>query len=126
MLLQMLFWVVIYSFILAFSQVLLKLGLDQVGSFSVHGTKQLFDLALALISNGYVLSGVIMTASSFFLWMTILSWFKLSLALPLTSLSFVFVAVLSYFMLNEKLLLYNYLGIALIAAGTYLLLLKQV
>ncbi len=121
----MFFWILIYSLMLAVSQVLLKLGINQIGAFSAHGTKQLVDLALSLALNGYVISGVILMASSFFLWITILSWFKLSLALPLTSLGFVFVAILSYFMLDEKLFLHNYLGIALIAAGTFLLLLKQ-
>jgi uncharacterized membrane protein len=65
-------------------------------------------------------------ASSFFLWLTILSWFKLSLAFPLTALAYVIVAVLSYFMLNEKLFLHNYLGIVLIAFGIFLLLFKQI
>jgi drug/metabolite transporter (DMT)-like permease len=64
-------------------------------------------------------------ASSYFLWMTILSWFKLSVAFPLTSLAFVFVAVLSYFLLNEKLLPLNYWGIVLITSGIFFLLYKQ-
>jgi uncharacterized membrane protein len=72
------------------------------------------------------MSGTVLMASSFFLWLTILSWFKLSLAFPLSSLAYVTVAVLSYLMLNEKLFPHNYLGIILIAFGIFLLLYKQV
>jgi uncharacterized membrane protein len=63
-------------------------------------------------------------AASFVLWLVILSWFKLSLVFPLTALTYLFVALLSYLMLGEKLLLQNYAGIILIALGIFFLLYK--
>ncbi|MBU0671804.1 MAG: hypothetical protein KJ732_02115 [Candidatus Margulisbacteria bacterium] len=119
-------WVVIYTSILAFSQIILKIGLVKVGSFNIKESKDLFSLGLALLSNPYVLLGTALMASSYFLWLAILSWFKLSVAFPMTALGFIFVALFSYFMLGEKLLLHNYLGIALIAVGIFLLLFKQI
>jgi drug/metabolite transporter (DMT)-like permease len=110
---------------LAISQVLLKYGLFQIGGVKVSGFQGAFFFTLAAARNPFVLSGTVLMASSYFLWMTILSWFKLSVAFPLTSLAFVFVAVLSYFLLNEKLLPLNYLGIVLITGGIFLLLYKQ-
>jgi len=119
------FWIIIYAFILAFSQVLLKFGLSQIGGFKIAGINDIFSFLYAAVRNPFALFGTIMMASSYFLWMTILSWFKLSVAFPLTSLAFIFVAALSYFLLNEKLLPLNYLGIVLITSGIFFLLYKQ-
>ncbi len=119
-------WILFYTSVLALSQVLLKLGLNQIGGFSIKDQKEIFALASSLLRNFYVMSGMVLMASSFFLWITILSWFKLSLAFPLTSLAYVIVAALSYLMLNERLFPHNYLGIGLIACGIFLLLYKQI
>lgn len=109
---------------LAFSQILLKLGLTRVGSFSAKTVGDIFALLLTAIKDPYVFFGTALMASSYFLWMAILSWFKLSIAFPLTAMGFVIVAALSYFILGERLLVYNYLGIGLIAGGIFLLLYK--
>ncbi|MDD5382913.1 MAG: hypothetical protein PHH60_04590, partial [Candidatus Margulisbacteria bacterium] len=61
-----------------------------------------------------------------FLWLAMLSWFKLSLIFPLTAFVYVFVALLSYFLLYEKLMPVNYFGVVLIALGIFFLLYKQV
>jgi len=119
-------WILVYTSVLALSQIMLKIGLNQVGSFGAKGIRELFALVTLVFTNFYVLSGTLLMAGSYFLWLAILSWFKLSLAFPLTAIGFVLVAVFSYFMLGEKLLPHNYLGILLIAFGIWLLLFKQV
>jgi drug/metabolite transporter (DMT)-like permease len=119
------FLIIIYNFFLALSQIFLKTGLTKIGHFSVNEIKDLADFAFAMLKNPYILLGTALLASSFFLWVVILSWVRLSIAFPLTALGFVFIALLSYFLLEEKLLLHNYLGIGLISAGVFLLLFKQ-
>ena len=126
MLLQLLFWILIYTLILASSQVLLKLGLIQIGAFSARGIKDIIDLLFSLIMNPYIVSGTVLMASSYFLWLAILSWFKLSIAFPMTGLAFIFVAILSYFILGERLFYYNYIGILFVALGIFLLLYRHV
>ena len=105
-------------------QLLLKIGLNMVGAFKFEQAKDVLILAVAIIKNPYVVFGTLLMASSYFLWLAILSWFKLSIAFPLTAIGFIFVAILSYFMLSEKLLWYNYVGIGCIAFGIFLLLLN--
>jgi uncharacterized membrane protein len=119
-------WILVYTSVLALSQIMLKIGLNQVGSFSAKGFKELFALAQLVVTNTYVLFGTLLMAGSYFLWLAILSWFKLSIAFPMTAVGFVLVALFSFFMLGEKLLPINYLGILLIACGIFLLLFKQV
>ena len=121
---KLLLWVVFYCLMLAFSQLLLKLGINRIGPFSAKSPVDIFNLLLTALKDPYVIFGTALMASSYFLWMAILSWFKLSLAFPLTAIGFIFVALLSYFILGEKLLVYNYLGIGLIAGGIFLLLYK--
>jgi len=121
---NVLLWMGIYSLILALSQVMLKAGATQIGGFSLKGAGDIIPFLFSLIRNPLVLLGTTMMASSYFLWVYILSWVKLSIALPLTALAYVLAAFLSYFLLGEKLLLINYTGIALIAGGIFFLLYK--
>lgn len=123
---NILLWMLIYTFMLAFSQIMLKAGLTQIGSFSARTIKDFFIYTLHFLLNPYIVSGLSLLFASFILWIIILSWFKLSLVFPLTALAYVFIAALSYFMLHERLLLHNYIGIGLIAVGIFFLLFKQV
>ncbi|MFH1386481.1 MAG: hypothetical protein ABIH50_02325 [bacterium] len=121
---HLLFWIFIYTFILALGQILLKLGMNRLAGFPLQNFKDVLLLLPALLKNPYLLIGTGLLAASFFLWLVILSWFKLSLVFPLTALTYLFVALLSYFMLGEKLFLQNYAGIFFIALGIFFLLLK--
>jgi len=114
-----------YTFILAYSQVLIKTGLNQIGPLSIKEPRDILILGTELLKNMNILFGMLLLISSFFLWVLILSWFKLVLVFPLTAVAFIFVALLAYFMLNEKLMLVNYFGIAMIAVGIFLVLYKQ-
>lgn len=119
---HLLLWITIYTSLLAISQVLLKLGMDRLDGITAHNPREILVLFLTALKNPYLLCGAVLLASSFFLWLVILSWFKLSLVFPLTALTYVFVAVLSYFLLGEKLIWPNYAGIALLAVGVFFLL----
>ena len=121
---NLLFWILSYTLILAFSQFLLKSGVSQMGGFSIKGFKDILPLALGVLKNPLVMLGIILTASSFFLWIYILSWFKLGLVFPMTALVYIFVALMSYFFLGERLSALNYFGIVLIASGVFFILHK--
>jgi len=110
---------------MAVSQVLLKIGLSHFGTISVKSWQDVYPLIMVILHNYYLLGGTILMGSSFFLWLAMLSWFKLGLIFPLTALVYVFVALLTHFWLGEELHLINYFGILLIAAGIFFLLFKQ-
>ena len=117
-------WVVFYCLLLASSQITLKSGASQLGGFTIKGLADIFPLLLRIIANPMILLGTLLMASSFLLWVYILSWLKLGLVFPLTAMTYIFVALLSYFFLAEKLSLINYFGIVLVAAGIFFLLYK--
>jgi drug/metabolite transporter (DMT)-like permease len=122
---SLIFWILVYTFIMAVSQVLLKIGLTHFGTISVKSWQDIYPLVMVILHNYYLLGGTILMGSSFFLWLAMLSWFKLGVIFPLTALVYVFVALLTHFWLGEELYLINYFGILLIAAGIFFLLLKQ-
>jgi len=120
----LLFWIFIYTLILAISQVLLKLGVNRLEGITIHNPREVLALIFTALKNPYILFGTLLLGSSFLLWLVILSWFKLSLVFPLTALTYVFVALFSYFLLGEKMLWQNYAGIVFLAAGVFFLLYK--
>jgi len=120
----LLFWILVYTIVLATSQILLKLGVNRLTGISAHNPREIWLLAATAWKNPYLLFGTALLGSSFFLWLVILSWSKLNLVFPLTALTYVFVALLSYFLLGERMLWQNYAGIAFLAAGVFCLLYK--
>ena len=125
MLVKLLISLTIYALLHSTAQITLKIGLNQVGSFSADNLQHFLATFSKVIKNPNILIGTALFASAYFFWLIILSWFKVSIAYPLLSLSFIFVVIFSYFFLNEKLFLHNYLGIFLIIMGIILLLYKQ-
>lgn len=117
-------WILFYTLIMAFSQILLKSGVSQIGGFKVSGLNDVFLITLQVLKNPFIIGSILLMVSSFFLWLYILSWTKLGLVFPLTALVYVFVALMSYFMLGEKLSSFNYFGIIFITAGVFFLLYK--
>lgn len=117
-------WVLVYTIILASSQVMIKMGLSNTSGLSLKEHKEFVPFIVSLIKSPLLILGVAMMASSFILWIYILSWFKLSVVFPLTAMTYIFVAFFAHFMLGETLALLNYCGVALIAGGMFFLLLK--
>ena len=117
-------WVVFYCLLIAVSQVLLKTGTNQLGHFVIRNQQEALSLIINVARNPYIIGGIVLMVASFFLWIYILSWFDLGLVFPLTAILYVFVAWMSFFVLGEKLNLFNYLGMLLIAAGIFFLLWK--
>jgi len=118
------FWILFYTLVMAFSQILLKFGVSQIGGLKIATSRDVFLITFQVLKNPLIMGSIVLMVSSFFLWLYILSWFKLGLIFPLTALTYVFVALMSYFMPGEKLSLFNYSGIILIAVGVFFLLYK--
>jgi drug/metabolite transporter (DMT)-like permease len=115
-------WVAFFCLVQAVGQMLLKLGTNQLGHLAVKDLKSLAAMVLSIIKNPFIIGGMTLFVSSFFLWTYIVSWVKLGAVFPLTAMVFVFVAWMSYFALGESLSLTNYFGMLLIASGVYFLL----
>lgn len=99
------------------AQILLKFGmsnLDKKASLSVA-------FLPSLITNAYIVFGAALYGTSFILWLYVLSKVKVSYAYPFISLSYLLVAVLGFFLLNEKVSISAWIGICLVVMGVALI-----
>lgn len=96
---------------MAAGQVLFK-----VGSSRLHGGSA-SALFFSFITNIYLMSAIVLYACTILVWIYVLKSLPLSVAYPLTALSYVVVPVICALFLNEKIDLYTMLGSLLIIAG---------
>lgn len=102
------------------SQLLFKQGMTTLGGINFSFTN-IASLAVNVLKNPYLLSGLFFYGISFLLWLLVLSKLKLSLVYPITSINFVLVIIASYFLFGEKLSIFQYSGILIIIAGVIIL-----
>jgi uncharacterized membrane protein len=93
--------------------VLLSRGMKELGtvSFSQLGH------AVTALMNPWVAVGTLLLIAFLAGYSTALSWADLTYVLPATALGYVVVALLSQFMLDERITLTRWLGILLVTAG---------
>lgn len=95
-------------------QAILKAALN---TLSFADSKLSFDFVVKVFSNYRVLIGLVFYFFSAVLWLYALSKHNLSRIYPLTSLSFIFVVLLSRFFLGESVSLNQAIGFGVIILG---------
>ncbi len=100
------------------AQIFLKFGMNNMSkSISSLGIGNV----ISLITNFHVVVGGTLYATSFIIWLYVLSRVKLSYAYPFISLSYVIVAVLGFLILDERISSAAVAGIILVVVGVYLI-----
>jgi multidrug transporter EmrE-like cation transporter len=100
------------------SQILLKVGAEKIGSIQSSIKSQNL---LAVFISPPILIGLILYIVSFALWVVVLSEVEVSVAYPMLSFGYIFVALLACFFLNETLTLNKILSISVIIIGVLML-----
>ncbi len=115
-------WIVIILLILVdcTSDLLLAQGMKQVGEISTLQPKKLWQIALRLVKKPIIRWSFLFQASTFLLFLILLSWADVSLVIPLTSLSSVVSVLGAQFLLKEKVTQERWLGTLLICVGVAL------
>lgn len=104
----------------ALGNVLLSYGMHQVGSIASYSPLALVRSALRAAVNPFVLAGVGFLIVFFVAHMIVLSWADLSYVLPMTSVGYILVTVLSWWWLGETVPPLRWLGTVVIIAGVSL------
>lgn len=112
------FFTIVVTFLLALSQILIKIGLTKIGGFNLQ-LNSFFSDILLLLKSHYLWLGVGAVILSFFLWMEVLANSKVSIAYPLISFSYVFGLMMSWLILHEKITISNWIGVIFIMVGVY-------
>src|SRR5258708_4143775 len=98
-------------------QILVRRGMLQIGELSGWSPRYLVAYFWHALTNPWVIAGTVGNALFYFLFLAVLSWSELSVALPLTALEYVIAAVLGIVFLKEPVPPLRWAGIALVVAG---------
>lgn len=104
----------------AVGNVVLRHGMQQIGSIASYHPLRLIASALRAMANPYVLAGVGLLVVYFLAHMIVLNWADLSYVLPMTSAGYVLVTLLGWWLLGETVRPQRWLGILVITAGVIL------
>jgi drug/metabolite transporter (DMT)-like permease len=104
----------------AVGDIFLTQGMKGAGDISAMNFRQIIDTAFKALSNWRLILGTAFQAVYFGLWLAVLSWEDLSVALPLQALSYLVVAFLAQWYLGEQVSGVRWAGICLICVGVAL------
>ena len=100
--------------------VLLSKGMKTVGDMTEAPASHLGGMVASVVGNPWVLLGVVLQASFFFMYLTLLSRADVSQVLPMTAIDYIVVALLAQILLAEVVTPARWAGIGLIVAGVLL------
>jgi uncharacterized membrane protein len=100
--------------------VLLAKGMKTVGDLTEAPTSLIGGMVGRAITSPWVVSGVVLQAAFFFLYLTLLSRAEVSKILPMTAFDYVVVALLAQTVLAEPVTSARWTGIGLIVLGVFL------
>jgi len=90
------------------------------GDLSTKSVREMIDLAFRALTMPKLIFGTMLQAVYFGLWLAVLSWEDLSVALPMQALNYVIVAFLSQWYLGESVTPMRWAGIVIICIGVAL------
>jgi len=100
--------------------VLLAKGMKTVGDLTEAPSERVGGMVGRALSNGWVLLGVVLQATFFSMYLTLLSRADVSQVLPMTAVDYIVVALLAYAVLGEAVTPARWTGIVLIVAGVFM------
>jgi len=100
--------------------VMLAKGMKTIGDLTEAPAALVGGMVGRAVSNPWVLLGVALQASFFFLYLTLLSRADVSKVLPMTAFDYIVVAVLAHFLLAEPVTAGRWTGIGFIVLGVFL------
>ena len=100
---------------------LLASGMKELGDISAMNFKGILNVCLQALTTPKLVFGTAMLAIFFFLWLAVLSWEDLSVALPMQALNYILVAFLSQYFLHEVVTPMRWAGTVLVAIGVIMI-----
>jgi drug/metabolite transporter (DMT)-like permease len=105
----------------ATGQILIRRGMQAIGSLETYAPLALIVYFAQALSNPYVIGGTVLNAVFYFLLLTTLSWTGVTIALPFSALEYGFAAMLAVTILQEQVTPLRWVGIMLVVFGIILI-----
>ena len=100
--------------------VFLGKGMRGFGQVASARTPELIHIAPRVLLSGYIWLGIACLIGFFITHMLLLTWADYSYVQPATSLSYLSISVLSYFLLGEMISPLRWLGVSVICFGVFI------
>jgi len=101
--------------------ILLAKGMKELGDVSAMNLRGILSTGYQALTSPKLVIGTAMLALFFFLWLAVLSWEDLSVALPMQALNYVLVAFLSQYFLGETVSPLRWAGTILVCVGVIMI-----
>ncbi len=101
----------------AIGQILVRRGMQQVGSLENYAPMALLVYFGHTVSNWYVILGTVLNTVFYILFLAALSWTDVTVALPMTAIEYGFAAFLAVIFLKEQVSPLRWAGIMLVIIG---------
>jgi len=106
----------LFSVITSIGQVLWKIGLNNVGGFYVK-EMNVFQNVWRILWSWHIILGFVAFMVATGIWFYLLSNYKISVIIPISSVSFIFSMIAGKYFFYEHISLYNWFGVVLIIIG---------
>jgi len=115
-------WIAILVLVLVDSigTLLIAKGMKQVGEISSLQPRRLLRVVRRIVTNHLLWLGFVFQASTFLLFLTLLSWANLSLVIPMAASGYVVNILGAQFLLKERVTKERWIGTLLICVGVAL------
>jgi drug/metabolite transporter (DMT)-like permease len=100
--------------------VMLAKGMKTIGDLTEAPASRVAGMVSRVVTNPWVLVGVVLQAAFFFMYLTLLSRADVSQVLPMTAFDYIVVALLAQLLLAEVVTPARWTGIGLIVLGVFL------
>ncbi len=97
--------------------ILIRKGMVIIGPLENYQWIPLFHFFVSALSSQWILFGILLELTYFFLFLAVLSWADVSWTLPMHAVEYIYVAFVALFFLGENLEWTRWVGILLIASG---------
>ena len=112
---------IIMTLLQATALILEKKGMSQVGAIGDFGGIFSWQTIFKVISNPYVMIGLVLLVISSVLWLVVLSNTDISYIYPLGAVIYIVITVLAYFILSEPITWTKVMGSCVIVGGCVLI-----
>ncbi len=101
------------------ANLLLKKGSSSINFPSSFTSTEITSLLFQAVTNVFIVSGLIIFATGFFLWVLVLNKIQVSIAVPMMSMSYILITLVAFFFLSEPITITKAIGITLIILGVF-------
>ena len=101
-------------------QLLLKIGMEQVGPVNRSDLSKPVALLLEVFGNPLIVGAIPLYVGGFLIWLIVLSRLDLSFAYPFLALAYVLVPIVSWAVIGEHIPVMRWVGIVVVCVGVVL------